>query len=342
MPRHDQRARQALDGEPPVVETEAQDSDAPVVGLPYLGGLHPTATSQTLIGLEEGPKAVVISRCRRQSPEHAPALESFAVPDLLSVGRQWDLREGQVPDPQRSPLPRRCSEVCSDRRDRQLGQAILQRTADSSPGLQPRSSSRTMTWTAAMEEDAAPALTQILARIGRGDELATERLLPLVYAELRALAGSYFRGAGAVHTLQPTALVHEAFIKLTGHVDGPWESRAHFLAVAAKAMRQVLANHAAKRRALKRGGGASRVTLTGVLTPSEDEARIDLIDLDAALSKLDELSPRQARIVEMRFLTGLGVDEIAHVLGISARTVERDWCMARAFLECELEGDGVT
>jgi RNA polymerase sigma factor (TIGR02999 family) len=193
-----------------------------------------------------------------------------------------------------------------------------------------------------MDEDAAPAWTQILVRIGRGDELATERLMPLVYAELRALAGSYFRGVGAAHTLQPTALVHEAFIKLTGHEGGAWESRAHFLAVAAKAMRQILANHAAKRRALKRGGDASRVTLTSVLTPGEEEARIDLIDLDAALMKLEELSPRQAHIVEMRFMAGLAVDEIAHVLGISTRTVERDWCMARAFLECELQGDGVT
>lgn len=185
-------------------------------------------------------------------------------------------------------------------------------------------------------------ITEVLARISRGDELATEALLPLLYAELRALAGSYFRGRAAGQTLQPTALVHEAFLKLTGSEGAAWESRAHFFAVAAKAMRQILANHAEQKRAAKRGGGTPRVTLSGLVTPLEVEAQIDLIDLDDALAKLTELSPRQARIVEMRFLTGLEEKEIAHVLDVSTRTVEREWRMARAFLKCELEGDGVS
>ena len=182
----------------------------------------------------------------------------------------------------------------------------------------------------------------MLARAGAGDELASETLVPLLYEELRALARSFFRLQRGDQTLQPTALVHEAFLKLTHGKTIAWESRAHFFAVAAKAMRQILANQAEKRRTAKRGGDRRRVTLSGLGTPANADDCIDLLDLDDALSTLADLSPEQAEIVEMRFLTGLEEEEIAHVLGISARTVRRRWRMARAFLELELTGGGLS
>jgi len=190
-----------------------------------------------------------------------------------------------------------------------------------------------------MGEAGSREITEILLQIGRGDVSAAAGLLPLIYTELRALAGSYFRQQNRAHTLQPTALVHEAFLKLTAPSDRSWESRSHFFAVAAKAMRQILANHAQRKKAIKRGGRMRRVTLSGLATPSDVESQVDLIDLNDALDRLAELSPRQATIVEMRFLAGLDEGEIAHVLGASVRTVSRDWRMARAFLLSTL-GDG--
>ena len=185
-------------------------------------------------------------------------------------------------------------------------------------------------------------ITEMLARVGEGDDLASETLLPLIYDELRALARVFFRRPGPDQTLQPTALVHEAFLKLTRGKRIDWESRAHFFAVAAKAMRQILANQAEKRRALKRGGDRARVTLSGLGTPSGPEDEIDLLDLDDALTKLAALSPQQAEIVSMRFLTGLSEEEVAHTLGVTARTVRRQWRMARAFLKLELSGEGLS
>jgi len=185
-------------------------------------------------------------------------------------------------------------------------------------------------------------ITGILARVNAGDEGATEALLPLLYDELRSLARSFFRRQGPGQTLQPTALVHEAFLKLTRGKPIDWESRAHFFAVAAKAMRQILLNQAEKRRAAKRGGGRARVTLSGLGTPARPDAQIDLLDLDDALTKLAALSPQQAEIVSMRFLTGLEEQEVAHALGVSARTVRRQWRMARAFLKLELAGEGLS
>jgi RNA polymerase sigma factor (TIGR02999 family) len=184
-------------------------------------------------------------------------------------------------------------------------------------------------------------ITRLLTRASEGDSLASEVLLPLLYDRLRDLARGYLRRRPR-QTLQPTALVHEAFLKLTRGREIDWESRAHFYAVAAKAMRQILANHAQARRAAKRGGDRGRVTLSGLGTPSRQEDQIDLIDLDQALSRLAELSPLQARIVEMRFLTGLEEEETARVLDLSARTVRRHWRMARAFLNCELSGGGLS
>jgi RNA polymerase sigma-70 factor, ECF subfamily len=189
------------------------------------------------------------------------------------------------------------------------------------------------------EEVPPSEVTELFARIQDGELGAVEALLPLLYRELRAMAGSYFQRQTPGHTLQPTALVHEVFLKLARGQGADWESRAHFLAVAARAMRQVLANHAESKRAAKRGGGMPRITLSGLATPPHAESLVDLIDLDDALAKLSEVSTRQARIVEMRFLAGIGEEEIAHVLGVSTRTVQREWRMARAFLKCELSGD---
>jgi RNA polymerase sigma-70 factor (ECF subfamily) len=194
-----------------------------------------------------------------------------------------------------------------------------------------------------MTERSPQGITEILARVGRGEEAAAATLLPMVYDELRALAGSFFEHQSPGHTLQPTALVHEAFLKLAQPEAGTWESRAHFFAVAAKAMRQILADHARRKKAAKRGGDQQhRVTLSGLQTPANVEQEIDLIALDEALSKLSELSPRQSQIVEMRFLAGLDEGAVAHVLSVTPRTVQREWRLAKAFLRCELSGNSVS
>ncbi len=183
-------------------------------------------------------------------------------------------------------------------------------------------------------------VTRILAELNQGDSSATERLLPLVYDELRALAGGYFARGQAGHTLQPTALVHEAYLKLAGG-EGQWQNRAHFMAVAAKAMRQILMNHARDKAAAKRGGGAAKITIIEAVTPVTDESdagrQLDLIALDEALTKLATVSERQARITELRFFGGLTIADTAHVVGVSTTTVEDDWHMARAWLGRELQ-----
>ncbi len=178
--------------------------------------------------------------------------------------------------------------------------------------------------------------TRALNDLGAGDRSAAERLIPYVYAELRALAGSYFRGQRADHTLQPTALVHEAFVRLIDQTGVQWKSRAHFMAVAATAMRQILTDHARKTNALKRGGDQRRVQLTDGLAIIGGRD-IDLVALDESLSKLAEVDPRKHRIVELRFFGGLTVEEIAEVLDVSRSTVESDWRAARAWLGVELK-----
>ncbi len=190
-----------------------------------------------------------------------------------------------------------------------------------------------------MKDDRAGEITRILARIGKDDDPAAAALLPLVYDELHALAIRYFRLETPAHTLQPTALVHEAFVKLTGAAELHWKDRAHFFAIAARAMRRVLTDHARRRKAAKRGGKAQRLTLSGLVTPATKEAEIDLVAIEDALAGLAERAPRQARIVELRFLAGLTERETAHVLETPLRTVQRDWRAARAFLRCELSGD---
>ncbi len=183
-------------------------------------------------------------------------------------------------------------------------------------------------------------VTRILQLLGGEDaDAAAAALLPLVYDQLRALAASHFSRQPVGHTLQPTALVHEAYLKLAGGQNAQWESRAHFFAVAARAMRQILMNHARDKAAAKRGGGWQKITLDEAVTPPGSTSReIDLIALDDALEKLAGLSERQARIIELRYFGGLTIDETAHVLGLGTTTVEDDWHLAKAWLRRELKG----
>jgi len=179
--------------------------------------------------------------------------------------------------------------------------------------------------------DTRGQITLLLTRSQRGDRDATDALLPLVYDELHALAQSYFRSQPSGHTLQPTALVNEACVRLLGRDGAAWNDRAHFFAVAASAMRQILVNHAQAKRAAKRGGGRARVTLADTDAVSHPPA-VDLIDLDDALGELQREHERMARVVELRYFGGLTVPEAAEALGVSRSTVEADWRFARAWL----------
>ena len=163
--------------------------------------------------------------------------------------------------------------------------------------------------------------------------------MPLVYDELRRRAGSYLRGERPDHTLQPTALVHEAYVKLVNQREAKWKDRAHFCAVAAEAMRRILIDHARKHRAARRGGGGQRVTLCDAIGDPRS-MEVDVIDLDDALTRLRELHERQSRVVELRFFGGLSVEEIAEILEVSPRTVKGDWRVARAWLQTRLVEEG--
>jgi RNA polymerase sigma factor (TIGR02999 family) len=167
------------------------------------------------------------------------------------------------------------------------------------------------------------------------DKAALDALLPAVYGELHALAERYLRIERPDHTLQPTALVHEAYIRLSAqrHVD--WCDRAQFFGVAAQMMRRILVNHAEARNSAKRGGKVTRVTLDESVSWSGEQA-LDLVELDESLTALAAFDPRQARVVELRFFAGLGIEETAEVLGISPATVKREWSVAKAWLRREL------
>lgn len=171
---------------------------------------------------------------------------------------------------------------------------------------------------------------------GPGAGVVTSELLPIVYDEMRALAAHFAAGQRAGHTLQPTALAHEAFLRLARTDDPSWDGKAHFMAVAAKAMRQILTNHAEARRAQKRGGGWDRVTLDAGSSLGE-VPEVEVLALDEALTRLAALDPRQAQVVELRFFGALSVRDTARLLGVSERTVELDWRMARAWLRKALE-----
>jgi RNA polymerase sigma factor (TIGR02999 family) len=176
-------------------------------------------------------------------------------------------------------------------------------------------------------------------RATKGDGPALDTLMPLVYAELRRLAAHYLRGERPGQTLQPTALVHEAYFKLLKDRPERWQNRAHFCAIAAHAMRQILIERARARDALKRGGGQPRVTFDEGLNAAAPENTIDMVALDAALDRLAALDPGQARIVELRFFGGLSIEETAEAMGISPATVKRHWAVARAWLAKELDSD---
>jgi RNA polymerase sigma factor (TIGR02999 family) len=175
-----------------------------------------------------------------------------------------------------------------------------------------------------------PDLTRLLADLRGGDASAVDAVLPLVYDELQALARRHLRHEHAAPTLNPTALVHEAYLRLAGQ-QADWQNRAHFLAVAAIAMRRVVLQHARRRHAEKRGGGAAAVTLIEDGVAREAPAE-DWIALDEALTRLAALAERPARVVEMRFFGGLSQEETAAALGVSVPTVQRDWQTARAWL----------
>lgn len=179
-------------------------------------------------------------------------------------------------------------------------------------------------------------VSALLSAVVGGEPGADAELLRVFYSELRAIAGAFFKDQKQGHTLQPTALVHEAFMKLSGGRSASWESRAHFIAVAARAMRQVLIDHARHKRAEKRGGHAERVTLSGLMS-DDAPVTLDALDVDRVLHRLAEIDSRQARVVEMRFFADLKTREIAQVLGVSERTVELDWRLARAWLRRALE-----
>ena len=174
-----------------------------------------------------------------------------------------------------------------------------------------------------------------------GDRQSLDTLLPIVYQELRRLAASYLRRERPGQTLQPTALVHEAYLRLMKDRPDRWQNRAHFCAIAAHSMRQILIERARARGALKRGGGGPRVTLDEALVAG-GQMSIDFIALDAALERLAAMDPDQARLVELRFFGGLTVEETAEAMNISPATVKRHWTVARAWLARELEGPSQT
>ena len=188
-------------------------------------------------------------------------------------------------------------------------------------------------------ESTRETVTGGLIRAAEGDPHVATELMPLVYDELRALAVAHLRRERPDHTLQPTALVHEAYLRLVDQTRVAWKDRFHFFAVAAEAIRRVLVDHARAKRAAKRTAPGPRVTIDATLrTTGEDD--VDLLDIDDALQRLAALDARRARVVELRFFGGLSLEETAQALGVSEGTVKGDWRLARAWLERELSSEG--
>jgi RNA polymerase sigma factor (TIGR02999 family) len=179
-------------------------------------------------------------------------------------------------------------------------------------------------------------VTQLLERWGRGDQSALDELTPLVYNELRNVADAYLRRERPDHTLQATALVNEAYLRLIGQKHGRWQGRKHFFGIAARLMRQVLVEHARKHKAEKRGGGRVAVTLEEFAEVSSTPD-VDILAVHEALERLAVFDAHQAHVVELRFFGGLSIDETAEILGVGHATVEREWTMARAWLRNELK-----
>jgi RNA polymerase sigma factor (TIGR02999 family) len=178
-------------------------------------------------------------------------------------------------------------------------------------------------------------VTQLLINWGKGDEQALEQLMPLVYQELRRLAHRHLGRERDGHTLQTTALVHEAYMRLVDQKEVQWQNRAHFFAVAAQMMRRILVDYARARQYAKRGGGAQQVALDEAMVVS-DERAADVVALDEALISLAEFDPRKSRMVELRFFGGLSIEETAEVLALSPGTVMREWTLAKAWLQREI------
>jgi len=183
---------------------------------------------------------------------------------------------------------------------------------------------------------AAGEVTALLLRWQAGDEAALERLTPLVYDDLKRVARRALRREPSAHTLQPTALVHEVYLRLVDQKRTQWQNRAQFFAIAARMARRVLTNHARDRKAKKRGAGAERITL-GEVEGAAPPREVDLIDLDRALQRLGELDPTQEQVVELRYFGGLTVEETAEAMGSSPATVKRDWAAAKLWLFRELD-----
>lgn len=179
-------------------------------------------------------------------------------------------------------------------------------------------------------------VTRILSAIEQGDQAAASELLPLVYEELRRLAASRMNQEKAGQTLQPTALVHEAFLRLVGDDSQQWDGRGHFFAAAAEAMRRILIDNARRKGRVKRGGALVRQELDENIGMVTTDMMEDLLELDEALTKLAAEDPQLAKLVELRYFTGLTIDETAKVLGVSSRTTKRDWAYARAWLQREM------
>jgi len=182
-------------------------------------------------------------------------------------------------------------------------------------------------------------VTELLVRWRSGDQDALDALMPIVYRELRQLAQHYLRQERSDHTLQSTALVHEAYMRLAGQKPPEWQNRAHFFGIAAHLMRQILVEHARGRSAAKRGSGATRITLDESVVSAEPQS-IDVIVLDKALEELTKLDAQQGRIVELRYFAGLSIEDTSEALGISPATVKRDWTTARAWLFRAMTGEG--
>jgi RNA polymerase sigma-70 factor, ECF subfamily len=184
---------------------------------------------------------------------------------------------------------------------------------------------------------ASEGITQLLIDWEKGDQAALEKLMPLVYSELRRLASNYLRRERGEHTLQPTALVNEAYLKLVDQRNAKWQNRAHFFGISAQLMRRILVDHARQHQAVKRGGSQQqRISITSVEKLAQ-ESEVDLLALNEALDELAHMDPQQSRIVELKFFGGLSIEEIGEVLGIGHATVERDWKMARAWLRRQLQ-----
>ncbi|KAA6459549.1 sigma-70 family RNA polymerase sigma factor [Acidobacteria bacterium AB60] len=191
-----------------------------------------------------------------------------------------------------------------------------------------------------MKESEREEVTLLLGQVAGGDQAAAPRLISLVYEDLRRLAGTYMRWERNSNTLQPTALVHEAYLRLVNQREVDWQGRTHFFSIAAQMMRRVLVDHARERLRDKRGGGAKPISLEDAVVLAPEQS-LELINLNRSLERLTMVDPRQGQIVELRFFGGLSVEEVAQTLGVSSKTVQREWNVAKAWLHGDLKRSDV-